>query len=532
MTQVARLYLSQPRIEGPIYLSADDLLFLQNRISAAEHQIMVLEKHVRETLTRELKKQAKKIEILLLKNILSPIRRVPVEILSLIFELACSSLHFPDNDLMRSTCVVSSVCVAWRNTAQATPRIWSKICLSRTKHPKAFTGSVDWIRGWLTRSRGHPLLVSLDVQRVDPLDEVPSFRFTQLVQHIVGFCHQTRWILFSGDAQVFLPLFRLPSASFPLLEGIYMNILPAQVLTHLFPNKVQTFLAAPKLRHLEVAESVDESLLKSLALPENELTNLVIRGQRLLSSRSLDLDILYRCKSLVNLTIHFHYGQKFQFAGFDESNRFVLPALRMLDITCHPVTGARRGVNLLRSLVAPHLEFLILRWRGQPYDQIAVDIGIFQSRSMAQVETFDFKNFSGTTVDQSGYLTGCLLAMLRTLPTIKVFKFGYGVYDADFLLREMTYYNKEPVLPNLKRFELAHAYPRGWDSSRETPTLHLTSMVLSRTVRTMLDERAPAILERVFLYGPQFKEDAERILLIAPGMYLRHYDSYQDHNQV
>ncbi|KAJ3911472.1 hypothetical protein F5877DRAFT_25545, partial [Lentinula edodes] len=64
-----------------------------------------------------------------LKNVLSPVRRVPPEILSEIFEWYCFSEKKDvtgwRHDIV--ACYVPTlvrVCVAWRNTAHGTPRIW------------------------------------------------------------------------------------------------------------------------------------------------------------------------------------------------------------------------------------------------------------------------------------------------------------------------------------------------------------------------------------------------------------------------
>ncbi|KAJ3860585.1 hypothetical protein EV359DRAFT_13478, partial [Lentinula novae-zelandiae] len=60
-------------------------------------------------------------------NILAPVRRIPNEILSEIFELVC----YPDEgefyaqfDSVRRTTVLSQVCAVWRMVAHDTSRIW------------------------------------------------------------------------------------------------------------------------------------------------------------------------------------------------------------------------------------------------------------------------------------------------------------------------------------------------------------------------------------------------------------------------
>ncbi|KAE9404860.1 hypothetical protein BT96DRAFT_397355 [Gymnopus androsaceus JB14] len=76
-------YLSQ-RIEGPIWLEPTDISFLRARISDVETQVEKLQSQISE-LTHQ--KDAKLVEIASLENVLSPIRRVPPEIISEIFDL-------------------------------------------------------------------------------------------------------------------------------------------------------------------------------------------------------------------------------------------------------------------------------------------------------------------------------------------------------------------------------------------------------------------------------------------------------------
>ncbi|KAE9407223.1 hypothetical protein BT96DRAFT_150561 [Gymnopus androsaceus JB14] len=72
-------YLSQNRIEEPIWLEPTELAFLREQAESLEAQISEL--------TRQT--DAKLAELATFRNILSPVRRIPVEILSKIFQLAC-----------------------------------------------------------------------------------------------------------------------------------------------------------------------------------------------------------------------------------------------------------------------------------------------------------------------------------------------------------------------------------------------------------------------------------------------------------
>ncbi|KAE9395236.1 hypothetical protein BT96DRAFT_789690, partial [Gymnopus androsaceus JB14] len=98
-------------------------------------------------------KDAKLVEIASLRNVLSPIRRLPPEILCEIFELA----RQVDWDIVRSTYILCQVCVAWQKIAYAHPRLWSALYLSLNEHPHMFKGEAVWVKRWISRSQSTPL---------------------------------------------------------------------------------------------------------------------------------------------------------------------------------------------------------------------------------------------------------------------------------------------------------------------------------------------------------------------------------------
>ncbi|KAE9389036.1 hypothetical protein BT96DRAFT_769361, partial [Gymnopus androsaceus JB14] len=72
------------------------------------------------------RKDEQLVEIAFLRNILSPVRRMPQELLSEIFELSC----VPEDgwkssyNIIHRTSVLCRVCIAWTRTAHSTPRLW------------------------------------------------------------------------------------------------------------------------------------------------------------------------------------------------------------------------------------------------------------------------------------------------------------------------------------------------------------------------------------------------------------------------
>ncbi|KAJ3925148.1 MAG: hypothetical protein NXY57DRAFT_907414, partial [Lentinula lateritia] len=111
------LSLSQSRIEGASQFSPVEKSIL------AEGEIERLESRV-EKLTHNEDEVALLASV---SDILSPAHRIPIEILSEIFELVCYPNHgkfYPQFDIVRTTTSLSQVCVIWRQVAHDTPRIW------------------------------------------------------------------------------------------------------------------------------------------------------------------------------------------------------------------------------------------------------------------------------------------------------------------------------------------------------------------------------------------------------------------------
>ncbi|KAE9407235.1 hypothetical protein BT96DRAFT_787298, partial [Gymnopus androsaceus JB14] len=94
------------------------------QISETEARVENLEAQISELMHQ---KDAKLVELASFRNILSPVRRIPVEILSEIFELAClpkDGIFHAGHAIVLYTHTLSSVCAAWRKVVLATPRLW------------------------------------------------------------------------------------------------------------------------------------------------------------------------------------------------------------------------------------------------------------------------------------------------------------------------------------------------------------------------------------------------------------------------
>ncbi|KAE9403080.1 hypothetical protein BT96DRAFT_917705 [Gymnopus androsaceus JB14] len=330
------------------------------------------------------RKDAKLTEITSLQNILSPIRRAPLEILSEIFELSC----LPKDGVFRAACkvmrhslILTAVCAAWRKAAHSTPRIWSTICLVINDNNKGL--EKDWVVDWIIRSQSFPLDLYLDFRAVD--DDLAH----RTLEHILHSCERIRLFDLVGYAQTFLPLYRLPCSSLPLLEEVSLDLEynnndddSFPTFSRLLPN-TKVFLGSPKLQHVKIWEPwFSSSMLEVLTIPAGQLTSLQITFLSYPDydlSQSVYVDVLSSCQNLNDLQF-IHEDFQEPCIGFSSKLSITLPLLRSLHVSCMKFAGDGAS-NLLHCLTAPLLEDLTLCWAGQDLHNLSIDVTSFQNRS-------------------------------------------------------------------------------------------------------------------------------------------------------
>ncbi|KAE9398797.1 hypothetical protein BT96DRAFT_994501 [Gymnopus androsaceus JB14] len=358
-------YLSQTRLEEPIWLEPGDVTFLRTRISETETQASELrraydaqlhalrssfEAQISE-LTRQ--KDTKLVEIASYRNIYSSVRRVPQEILSKNLELYClpeTVSGIPDR-ISSGKPLPFLACVAW--TAHTTPRLWSTLCLSWLKHHNVFERDVAWVNSGLTGVKvflwtcilNFPSMTSFAVAQ-------PNFSNLSYAFVIKSDC----WTFAGGFHFKYLPLFHLRDSSLSLLEEVRFSLYEslqdeytfADLLLH-FPHGIDTLLGAPKLRCVRIEESNEVSILRALVLPAEQLTSLDIDSASHDIERYVYLDMLpRRCGNLVNLKVL--YDLEIGPVTFPCSDSAIfLSALQSLHIFCHEVPRK----NLLCCLLSP-----------------------------------------------------------------------------------------------------------------------------------------------------------------------------------
>ncbi|KAF9067697.1 hypothetical protein BDP27DRAFT_1296055 [Rhodocollybia butyracea] len=184
-------YLSQ-RIE---WLEKAEISFLKAKISDGETEIENLNLKTRKS---RLTLQHRIDELEKLKNALSPIRRVPFDILSEIFILSCCDKDFGNRPKQTTTAIrytpliLASVCVAWKTVTHKTPEIWAVLYL-RLGDTKSRCKDQAWVQRWISRSRGLPL--ELHLQYSSGYIYFPLYRTREVMDTILSFRHRCSFLL-------------------------------------------------------------------------------------------------------------------------------------------------------------------------------------------------------------------------------------------------------------------------------------------------------------------------------------------------
>ncbi|KAG1874359.1 hypothetical protein F4604DRAFT_740487 [Suillus subluteus] len=137
----------------------------QQQLDAALHDISRLEAVVDKTnhLHRQLTEQKEKIisSIMSYKNLVSPLWRLPSEVLSHIFVHCLPEDKYLSPALELAPVLLTRICRRWREVAVGTPSLWCRLevpWVPRTQQGLSFRVCLHI---WLQRSQGRPLSLAL-----------------------------------------------------------------------------------------------------------------------------------------------------------------------------------------------------------------------------------------------------------------------------------------------------------------------------------------------------------------------------------
>ncbi|KAF7332756.1 hypothetical protein MKEN_00159200 [Mycena kentingensis (nom. inval.)] len=165
------------------------------------------------------------------KRLLAPIRRLPPEMLQLIF-IACLSGRNCIMSRQTPPLVLGRVCSEWRHISQATPQLWSRLHVVEPEDPSSVPERrrdnprlqlrADATRTWLSRSGLQPLCLSLDGVP-NGVSRWKSPRTEILLDALIEFSPRWRHLSVSISRDCAARLLALAPPDVPLLQTLHLT---------------------------------------------------------------------------------------------------------------------------------------------------------------------------------------------------------------------------------------------------------------------------------------------------------------------
>ncbi|KAK0430545.1 hypothetical protein EV421DRAFT_2025027 [Armillaria borealis] len=332
------------------------------------------------------------------QSLVAPIRRLPLEILEIIFGYVCISVHGHNATRLayRGPFALSSVCIYWRDICLSSPRLWTSI-FANANNSDLLPRFKNVLK--LVQERSRQLPLHLDVSaRCSPPNlflNIPQLRYHGLdsLFYGKGILHLRRLMSLSMHFNTNSGTLSLQNnhGEFPELEhlklsGVFVVSYPDEPLIDLFAH-------APKLHTL----SLDSfSGIVHFRLPDEQITIVHYSDYR-----SQNISIL-QCKRFPNATT-----ATFHRCGLDLSYTSDLPFRKLLleDVILHG--------NPISQKTIPYLTSLELVSTDQEVDRITYHAGVI--RSLIQHVSRSLTELTLTTVD---FTSTDALSILRMTPNI------------------------------------------------------------------------------------------------------------------
>lgn len=339
--------------------------------------------------------------------------------------------------------MAASVCRWWRQSALATPKLWSSISIDLTTDDTTHEQEIAASRVWYERSRAWPLSFTVIAW--------PFRRLEKPVVDLLTACpHRWEDVKLEGLHHKDLETLFSFTDTFPLLRSILVlggyNDAPLSLTAPSSDESDGECRLTPMLKSL----TMDYDMFPPSFIPWSHLTECHLEGSGDLSFSEC-IDILGQCELLLMATIQFHNRLE------DPSGIITLPHLHTLRITeaiddddaelgGGPWPGVFDWLDL-PSLTA--LDFEGYYWDSQPFLE-------FLSRSSCSLRKLDIhlsSDFEHQDFDRMAIL-GCTPHLEEYLPS-SAYSYGslmsdaLGVVDNEMLER-LVRPGEPTLLPNLR----------------------------------------------------------------------------------
>lgn len=306
--------------------------------------------------------------------LLSPFRRIPPDILQLIFVFCLPSRRNAVMHVSEAPVLLGRICSEWRRLSLATPEVWSSLHIvppgmNCTNSAAArFQNKRESIQMWLARSGACPLRVSFVWFAGDTEDETKLCG--SLLEVLVPECHRWRTLDFQVPLTMFKPFTGLTVSDVPLLEG--MSLIDNKI--HLdsdvvdnWPEALNFVQTSARLHTFTLAFFGGGMRLPSI--PWSQLTALYLESNAafFFVDSSEMLNTLSNCACLHTCTLKFPLYIIASLPAYQQLDMpITLPQLEVLCLDGNPfLHNTFHMSTILMNLTAPKLRKLDILGRSK-----------------------------------------------------------------------------------------------------------------------------------------------------------------------
>ncbi|KAL0067894.1 hypothetical protein AAF712_005062 [Marasmius tenuissimus] len=281
--------------------------------------------------------------------LISPIRLLPLEVMSQIFLLCLSDSPFVPPSPSDAPLILTQVCRSWRDIALSTPGLWASIAI--TVHKTHCEPPASVIETWLQRSKLHPISFAID-ERLQLEDFTANKDLitgaTIMEKFLPAYNRWKRVCLTHSDWRINemgIADIRVDRGPPPLLEALYMS---REYWLGNVRDPLRMLLAAPKLKSVHWRGIIAGYLSPAEIIPVERLSE--VKMDNLLTMEQF-YSILSSGSNLVkcNFTV-------FLAGAEDSTQEWTLPQLRELDIVADRADG-----RLFNVITTPAMGDLSIR---------------------------------------------------------------------------------------------------------------------------------------------------------------------------
>ncbi|KAF8150224.1 hypothetical protein B0H34DRAFT_180458 [Crassisporium funariophilum] len=455
---------------GTNYVPTDDeITQIEKLIQKPTLQLELLETRM-EAMRSMLKQLELEHEVLLCaiqryRALLSPMRRIPIDILQEVFTYCVPSEHNASMCAEEAPILLTQVCSSWRQIALRTPRLWATIHIAIT--PKAQGSNFDpddakyplmanhlsalrlaAVHKWLRRTGAAPLFISLDDLEASPAHRYDSKLLNRFIDSAIAYSAQWKEISIAASFRTTDRITHLSASEVPLLEslkikcGALRTIMTPDNKDHVWMNS--GLLRAPHLT--EVAFTHLNEDITQFPINWSQITRLCLDGNPLQENGWITISKVTRLMKACHSLTSCRFEMSSRDRGIAVPGIISLPFLDTLSL--HVATNMSGWLEQLNLPVLRKIEYYRCH-RGTP----SLLSLLSRTTSNVQFLVIDVRAF--TPNDLLKCLLCCpFLRSMRIQPYVGAIENPTARID-DSLLRRMITGDATNVclLPRLEEFE-------------------------------------------------------------------------------